>query len=331
MEHTLTTDYFSHLIGQKKLKAQLGFYLQSFRVTQVLPHCLIVGQRGSGKTEFAVSLARNLRHPALEFKPKPLLTVNCATVKSVRQFVEDICLKYIQSQNVSVLFDECHELPGPVQTAFLTILNPNKRNFNRFRYEDSEIEFDFTKVSFIFATTDPQKLAGPFKDRCRMLHMDDYEYDELASIVKANLDNEMEITDETIDLVSSVCRGNARNAVLIAKDNIVQYLKATSKNVLGLDEWRDLCGILGILPLGLESSELIILKSLAESPNGCSLTNLAAKTGFTRAAIMAEYESYLSKRGLIEIKPGGRHLTPKGAQYLKDIGHCINYAMPEKV
>ena len=91
MSDTNTTnedkDHFAHLIGQKKLKAQLRFYLNSFRETQILPTILLVGGRGSGKTEFAVSLARNLRLDAIGGRPKPLLTVNSSTVKNVRQFV----------------------------------------------------------------------------------------------------------------------------------------------------------------------------------------------------------------------------------------------------
>jgi len=93
-----TNDHFSHLIGQDKLKAQLRFYLNSFRETQILPTILLVGGRGSGKTEFAVSLAKNLRMESMGGRPKPLLTINSSTLKNVRQFVEDIVLKYVNDR-----------------------------------------------------------------------------------------------------------------------------------------------------------------------------------------------------------------------------------------
>jgi Holliday junction resolvasome RuvABC ATP-dependent DNA helicase subunit len=316
MNQDTTKDHFSHLIGQEKLKAQLRFYLNSFRETQILPSILLVGGRGSGKTEFAVSLARNLRMESMGGRPKPLLTINSSTVKNVRQFVEDIVLKYVNDQVITLFFDECHALPESVQTALLTILNPNKKNANLFRYEDSEILFDFKKVSFVFATTDPQKLVGPFKDRCRVLHMDEYEYKDLGKIVRENLDEGLEIPDDVMDSIASVCRGNARNAVLMAKDNIVQYMKGSKVFNLCNNGWENLCDILGIMPMGLESSEVQVLKALNDFPGGCSLNNLSAKTGFTRQAIMLEFESYLVKRGLMQIKAGGREITSKGKDYL---------------
>ena len=59
------------------------------------------------------------------------------------------------------------------------------------------------------------------------------------------------------------------------------------------------------------------MKALSEFPAGCSLNNLAAKTGFTRQAIMLEFEYYLVKRGLMQIKAGGREITTKGKEYLR--------------
>lgn len=307
-----------YLIGQEKLKGQINFYLSSFHATQILPHILFVGAKGAGKTEFSVALARNLRHPLTGGRPKPLLTINSSTLKNVRQFVEDIYLRYVQDQAITLFFDEVHELPTQIQTAFLTVLNPNKRNSNTLRYEDSELVFDFKKVSFVFATTDPQKLLGPFKDRCRVLYMDDYKYSELAQIVRANIED-LTIDDDVIESVASVCRGNARNAVLMAKDAIFQYMKGRGISNLSKTDWEDLRKILGIMPIGLETAEVNVLKALADYSDGCSLNNLSAKTGYTTRAIQAEFEAYLVKHDLMSIGQGGRRITHKGREMLKEV------------
>ena len=313
-------NYFEEMIGQEKTKRVLSFYIDAFEKSEILPHLFVVGQRGQGKTMLATQVAKNLRSKTLG-RVKPMLTINCSTLKNVRQFVEDIALTYIRDQHITVFFDEAHEMPESVQTCLLTILNPNKHNRNTLRFDDYNIEFDFTKVSFIFATTDPQKVITPLKDRCKMVHMEEYGYGELAEIVEANSE---EITYDPVVLkeIASTCRGNARNATLMAKDNVTQFAMRHNIHDIGHKEWDELKCVLGILPLGLENTELQVLKILRER-GACSLTNLSAVTGLSSNSIRSEFELYLLKHGLMEVAQGGRKITAKGDQYLKELaGYC---------
>jgi len=309
--------YFDEMIGQSKTKSVLGFYIDAFEKTEILPHMFIVGQRGQGKTMLATQVAKNLRSKSLG-KVKPMLTINCSTLKNVRQFIEDIVLQYVRDQHITLFFDEVHEMPVPIQTCLLTVLNPNKHNMNTLRFEDYHIEFDFTKVSFIFATTDPQRVITPLKDRCRMIHMEEYQYDELGQIVKNNSED-LEFDEETLRDIASVCRGNARNATLMAKDNILQFARRHNVSYIDMSIWNRIKGVLGILPLGLENTELQILKVLKER-NVCSLTNISAVTGLSSQALRAEFELYPLKHNLMEIAQGGRRLTEAGKKYLEAIG-----------
>ncbi len=310
-------NYFDEMIGQSKTKSVLGFYIDAFEKTEILPHMFIVGQRGQGKTMLATQVAKNLRSKSLG-KVKPMLTINCSTLKNVRQFIEDIVLQYVRDQHITLFFDEVHEMPAPIQTCLLTVLNPNKHNLNTLRFEDYNIEFDFTKVSFIFATTDPQRVITPLKDRCRMVHMEEYQYDELGEIVKGNSED-LEFDDETLRDIASVCRGNARNATLMAKDNILQFARRHNVSFVDMNIWGRIKSVLGILPLGLENTELQILKVLKDR-TVCSLTNISAVTGLSSQALRAEFELYPLKHNLMEIAQGGRRLTGHGREYLKAIG-----------
>jgi Holliday junction resolvasome RuvABC ATP-dependent DNA helicase subunit len=247
-----------------------------------------------------------------------MLTINCSTLKNVRQFIEDIVLQYVRDQHITLFFDEVHEMPVPIQTCLLTVLNPNKHNMNTLRFEDYHIEFDFSKISFIFATTDPQRVITPLKDRCRMIHMEEYQYDELGEIVKNNSED-LEFDEETLRDIASVCRGNARNATLMAKDNILQFARRHNVSYIDMSIWNRIKGVLGILPLGLENTELQILKVLKER-NICSLTNISAVTGLSSQALRAEFELYPLKHNLMEIAQGGRRLTKQGREYLEAVG-----------
>jgi Holliday junction resolvasome RuvABC ATP-dependent DNA helicase subunit len=314
-------NYFEEMIGQDKTKRVLSFYIDAFEKSEILPHLFIVGQRGQGKTMLATQVAKNLRSKTLG-RVKPMLTINCSTLKNVRQFVEDIALMYIRDQHITVFFDEAHEMPEPVQTCLLTVLNPNKHNRNTLRFDDYNIEFDFTKVSFIFATTDPQRVITPLKDRCKMVHMEEYQYDDLAKIVETNSE-EITYAPEVLKEIASTCRGNARNATLMAKDNVTQFALRHNVHDIGKKEWQELKCVLGILPLGLENTELQVLKILKERGT-CSLTNLSAVTGLSSNSIRSEFELYLLKHGLMEVAQGGRRITAKGDQYLRDLeGDCI--------
>jgi len=310
-------NYFEEMIGQDKTKRVLSFYIDAFEKSEILPHLFVVGQRGQGKTMLATQVAKNLRSKTLG-RVKPMLTINCSTLKNVRQFVEDIALMYIRDQHITVFFDEAHEMPVSVQTCLLTVLNPNKHNRNTLRFDDYNIEFDFTKVSFIFATTDPQKVITPLKDRCKMVHMEEYGYDELAEIVEANSE-EVTYSPDVLKEIASTCRGNARNATLMAKDNVTQFAMRHNVHDIGHKEWNELKCVLGILPLGLENTELQVLKILKER-GACSLTNLSAVTGLSSNSIRSEFELYLLKHGLMEVAQGGRKITAKGDKYLRDLG-----------
>lgn len=316
-------NYFEEMIGQEKTKRTLSFYIEAFEKSEILPHLFVVGQRGQGKTMLATQVAKNLRSKTLG-RVKPMLTINCSTLKNVRQFVEDIALTYIRDQHITVFFDEVHEMPEAVQTCMLTVLNPNKHNRNTLRFDDYNIEFDFTKVSFIFATTDPQKVITPLKDRCKMIHMEEYNYSDLAKIIETNSDD-ITYSPEVLEEISSTCRGNARNATLMAKDNITQFARRHGLHDIGRKEWNELKCVIGIAPLGLENTELQILKVLKER-GACSLTNLSAVTGLSANALRSEFELYLLKHGLMEVAQGGRRITHKGMEYLRGLdGECVDH------
>jgi predicted transcriptional regulator len=66
---------------------------------------------------------------------------------------------------------------------------------------------------------------------------------------------------------------------------------------------------MGILPYGLEQSEVEILRALNEGP--LNLTGLSGATGLSRSAVQFQFEQRLVKLRLIEIGQK-REITQKG-------------------
>ena len=139
---TTSNTLFPSVIGQYPAKRKFEFYIKAFERTGIVPNIMLTAPKGAGKTMLARAFARNLVMPNT-MQPKRYIELNCATIKNLRQFVEQIMVPYMQNEDATFLFDECHMLPKDVTMALLTITNPNKHNSNTFSYEGADIEIDF--------------------------------------------------------------------------------------------------------------------------------------------------------------------------------------------
>ncbi len=157
-EKSRQEDLFPNVVGQYPAKRKFEFYINGFERTGIVPNILLTAPKGAGKTMLARAFARNLVIEDVEeiddvlqdvIVPKRYFEFNCATIKNLRQFVEQIMVPYMQGgSKATFLFDECHMLPKKVMMALLTIINPNKNNLNTFSYEGSDIDIDFRKLTF---------------------------------------------------------------------------------------------------------------------------------------------------------------------------------------
>lgn len=310
-----TTDYFPNLVGQDAAKRKISFFIEAYKHTGQIPHIMFVAPKGTGKTAFAKALGRNL--VTTMGKPKPLLEINCATIKTLKQFFNDLVVPHLTNRDATILFDECSELPKDVTMALLTILNPNKDNRTSFTYEDYTFECDFTRLSFIFATTEAQDVFHALMDRMERIDLQDYSYDELGRIV-ADINEGQKWQGKVLSQITPTLRGNARKAQQMA-DKIRLYLSNKSsgdKKNFTYEDWKKFRKTLDIAPLGLTRAEIKLLETLAEQKY-TRLTNLSAKLGLSKSCLQRDHELYLQKHSLMEISPHGRMLTSRGQEYLK--------------
>ena len=304
---------FNNLIGQSEIKRQLEFYSQAYQKTSVIPFILLNGAKGLGKTEFLKQFSRSLTNE--DGKPRPMLELNSSTIKNNQMFFEQIFMPIVQNNEVTLFFDECHALPKDLVMAFLSILNTERTPFKEFNWREFTFEFNFTKISMIFATTELDKLFAPLKDRMTILDFKPYKTNELSDIIKGRLED-VEFEDGVLEDVASTTRGNARSAVKRAKE-IETYCETQNSNVFMKEEWNRLRQILGIKPLGLTNTEIQILDILKER-GPSTLQTIAAVTGMSRTAIQKDAELYLLQKALMKIE-GTREITRLGTEVLKEI------------
>ena len=142
---------FAGLFGQKTVKKRLNFYLDAFKKTSTCPFLFFIGAKGLGKTEFARQFGEHLENA--DGKRRPFLELNCSTIKNVEQFFDQVFIPLIMDNEITVLFDEAHELPKDLTNAFLTVFNTERGTHKNLRWRDGEYPFDFKKQTFLFATT----------------------------------------------------------------------------------------------------------------------------------------------------------------------------------
>jgi len=273
---------------------------------------MFVAPKGCGKTTMAKATARRLKSIN---KDKKYFEINCSTLKNVKQFFNQIVIPYMQDREATILFDECSEIPKDVTMALLTILNPNPDHQTSFSFEDYTVDFDFRQLSFMFATTETQSVFHALMDRLERVDLEEYSLSEMGEIVSMNLD--LKIEAKALQDISSVLRGNARAAQKMAQ-KIESYCEMNDTKVFKDSDWKKLSDILSIFPLGLNTTEILLLNILKDNKD-CSLTNLAAKTGISKHAVQRDFEIYLQKHSLMDITTAGRNITAKGLDYLKKL------------
>jgi Holliday junction resolvasome RuvABC ATP-dependent DNA helicase subunit len=295
---------FDKLIGQESLKSRLNFYLEAHAATGVTPFLMFNGAKGLGKTEFAKEFAKSLK--------KPLLEINCATIKNNQQFFEQIFMPVIMDNEITILFDEAHNLPKELQQVFLTVFNVESARSKQVNWRESTFEFNFEKQTYIFATTELDKIFPPLKERFTVVDFKPYTEQQLGEIIHKRLDW-VEFADGVVQEIAETVRGNARDAVKRTKE-IEMYCEARNSNSFTMEAWKELCGLVGINVHGLNNTEMEVLAILKERGD-CTLGMLSAATGMSRTAIQRDVETYLLRKALIKIE-GTRKITNAGIRVL---------------
>ncbi len=305
--------YFPDLIGQNAVKKKLSFYIDAFHKTSQAPFLLMAGAKGLGKTEFAKAFAKNLHNA--DGEKRAFLEINCSTIKNNQQFFEQIFLPVIADNEITVLFDECHALPQDLTMAFLTIFNAESNARKTFIWDEMSFTFNFKQQTFIFATTETDRIFAPLKDRFTTIDFEPYTPEELSKIVEVCLPD-ITFTDEALSKVATTIRGNARSAVKRSKE-IMLYCGKNESDIFTSKDFEKLCDEIGILPYGLTYTEKQILHTLHHR-GSATLTGLAAKIGLSKSALQRDHELYLLNKNLIEID-GKRKITCEGLDVCKQL------------
>ncbi len=308
----LMNEPFKNLTGQTALKSKLKFNLDSFKRGAPLPHFLFTGGKGNGKSQFAKQLAVEIKKVNPSFEGH---LINCATIKNVNSFFEQVYEPKINGRHAILLLDEAHNLPDIIQNLLLTTIEVDDKIERVIPTDSGDMRINTLKHIFMFMSSEPDKIFAPLRDRMEIVSLAGYRQEDLGEILVKNCKG-INFADGTVQVICESLRGNPRDAIK-ASNGIKKYCLINRSTRFAASDWQKYCSMNDVKPFGLNAGEIQILRVLAQNGH-CSLNDLRGATGISRTAIMNDLEPFLLYKHFMKID-GKRVITTKGKEAWKTV------------
>ena len=285
---------FADITGQSSVVDRLKITVSGCKTTNsVMPHILIDGPPGLGKTTIATALANELG--------VNLYIANAANIRSVKNI-----LPYLMNMTKQSLFfiDEIHRLPKLVEE----FLYPVMEDFTINIVLDKEPEsIEIPRFTLVGATTNAGILSQPFYDRFVIKeHLSFYTEDELAKLAGLNLSKIGIVMDEEC-LLEIAKRSKGTPRILNARIQWYQNYISCYPNEKDINKIFELQGI-DEYGFDLYDRQYIdILKKCKGTPVG--LKTISSMTGIAIETIENSIEPYMVRKGFIVRTQKGRLLN----------------------
>lgn len=283
-----------NIVGQNKVKTNLTVTLTAAnKENRIIPHILLNGPPGLGKTTFAQALAND--------SGRPIQLANAAAIRTIK----DILPFLMKLTDKSILFiDEIHSISNKVEEFLYTALE----DFKVYLLNNGEpYTISLAQFTMIGATTDIGLISKPFRDRFPIVEtLEYYSIQELKELINRNSQIlSMSIDDNAQTHLARVSRGTPRVAngfLSWIKDCAVYH----NLNTVSLDFLKTCLKMRQVDDLGLTATDRKYLDILKNSKGPMGISTIAATTGIAKDTIEQVIEPYLLMNNLILRTPRGR-------------------------
>ncbi len=291
MANIVRPSKFEDIIGQSEVVDRLKIVVAGCKnSTSTMPHVLIDGPPGLGKTTVASAIASELG--------ENLYVVNGANVRSIKNL-----LPYLMGiAPRSVLFiDEIHRLPKVVEE----FLYPVMEDFVLSLVLENKPELiELPLFTLVGATTCGGRLSQPFYDRFQIKeHLSFYSDNDLAKLAKSNA-NKMGVSLTEDELLQIAKRSKGTPRILNAR--LMWYKSYTSfhNKKSDIDE---VFANQGIDNRGLDIYDRMYLEVLQKNRmNPLGLKSISSLTGIAMETIENSIEPFLIRMGYVIRTQKGR-------------------------
>jgi Holliday junction DNA helicase RuvB len=297
MANIIRPTSFDGIIGQSDVINRLRIIVTGCKMSRdTMPHVLIDGPPGLGKTTMASAIAKEME--------VNLYTINGANIRSVKNI-----LPYIMGmESRSVLFiDEIHRLPKIVEEFLYPVMEDFELNILVKDQEDKDKPetIKLPQFTIIGATTSGGSLSQPFYDRFQIKeHLSFYSDNELAKLAKSNATKlGLMVSDEDLLEIAKRSKGTPRilNSRLNWYKNCIAYYANPSMSI------EEIFSGQGIDECGLDIYDRLYLEVLRKSKGSpLGLKSISSMTGIAVETIENNIEPFLIRKGLVVRTQKGR-------------------------
>lgn len=283
---------FKDVVGQEDVVKRLKINSMGSKMSgTVMPHVLIDGPPGLGKTTIAGAIANELG--------VRLITCNAASIRSPRNIIPYL----LGMDHGSVLFvDEIHRLPKLVEE----FLYPVMEDFKMSIVVEKETEdIDIPHFTMVGATTSGGSLSQPFYDRFTIKeHLSFYSESELAKLARCVLKlPARDICENDFLEIAKRSKGTPR----ILKSRVKWFENYVLS--IGKEDINKIFEMQGIDKYGMDEYDRKYLDALKQNiGNPLGLKSISAMTGIAVETIENSIEPYMVRMGFAIRTQKGRIL-----------------------
>lgn len=295
MADTVRPASFDDIVGQTDVIKRLRINSTGCKISgSVMPHVLIDGPPGLGKTTLAGAIANEME--------VDLYTCNAANLRSVKSI-----MPYLMGITPrSVLFiDEIHRLPKLVEEFLYPVMEDFKMSIV---VEDNVEDMDLPKFTMIGATTSGGSLSQPFYDRFTIKeHLSFYTDNELAKLAGYITKNAgLRISEDDLLEIAKRSKGTPR----ILKARVKWYENYVLS--IGQDDVDTIFETQGIDKYGMDVYDRLYIEAMEKNiGNPLGIKSISAITGIATDTIENSIEPYLVRTGYVIRTQKGRILGKK--------------------
>ena len=298
----------NHVIGQERVIQKLKVGVEaSFADGNPLPHTILTGPPGTGKTMLSKVLAKEMAGEFFEALGQSVAQI---------QTLNGLLMSPVLSNSI-LFIDEAHELSPSIQVALYKALE-ERCVFVANEQRQTVQRLNLQPFTLILATTDPQGLLQPLRDRMK-LHCQLRRYSKAdIELILAQKINQLgwKIDEGVLHQIAVRSFGTPRHALRLM-ESIRRTARSRGDTNLNTSHADSTFELEEIGSVGLNSDERQYLSILSESVRPMRLGVIASRLGQPPEAVSKVVESNLLWLGFIDRSDRGRSLTPKGVEHVR--------------